>query len=140
MTDEDHESLPPLARAILAVFEQDLAGVRFGDLDAARLQDAAARARAAEREVEEARVRLDAARHLHDEELARLDALAGRALAYARVYAEGDEALAARLAPLGAPEPPAPRRRKPRRATEAEAELPFEGASEGSARLRLAAG
>lgn len=133
MTQDMPGELPALVREVLAVFEEDLADVRFGDLDAERLREVAARVRAAEEEVEEARVRLDAARRLYEEELAGLSGLAQRALAYARIYADHDEALAERLAPLVEPEAAPPRRRKKRRAEAEVRELPFEG-------LKVAAG
>ena len=134
MTQDLSDELPPLVREVLEVFEDELAEVRFGDLDAERLHEVAARVRAAEAEVEEARVLLDAARRLYEEELAGLTALAQRALAYARIYAENDPDLAERLAPLAEPEAAPPRRRKPKRRAEAEVrELPFEG-------LRVAVG
>lgn len=135
MHEDMPEELPPLVREVLAVFEDELSEVRFGDVDAERLREVAARVRAAELEVEEARVRLDAARRLHDDELAGLSALAQRALAYARIYAEGDPALADRLAPLGAPEATGPARRRRRRTDAEAAELPFEPPG-----LRVAAG
>ncbi|MEZ4337644.1 MAG: hypothetical protein R3B82_13580 [Sandaracinaceae bacterium] len=133
MTQDMPGELPALVREVLAVFEEELADVRFGDLDAERLREVAARVRAAEEDVEEARDRLDAARRLYEEELAGLSSLAQQALAYARIYADHDEVLAERLAPLAEPETAPPRRRKKRRAEAEVRELPFEG-------LKVAAG
>ncbi|MCB9597574.1 MAG: hypothetical protein H6719_32950 [Sandaracinaceae bacterium] len=137
MTQEMPDELPPLVREVLAVFEEELSEVRFGDLDAARLQEVAARVRAAELDVEEARVRLDATKRLYEEELANLGALAQRALAYARIYADHDPALADRLAPLASPGASPPRRKRKRKSDGEVDELPFEATERP---LRVAAG
>ena len=122
------DGLPPLVREVLAVFDDDLRDVRFGELDAARLAEVAVRVGSAQVAVDDAQDRLDAARRLYEEELAALTALSTRALAYAQIYAESDPALAERLAPLATPEsPPRKRRRRKKDSAASEAsELPFE--------------
>jgi hypothetical protein len=90
-------------QSLLEVFATDLADVRFGDVDAASLEDLAARVSAAAHAVADAEASLDAARA---ELAARNDALlehAHRAHAYARVYAFGREPLSTRLAALTLP-------------------------------------
>lgn len=109
-------SLPTL-QPLLDLFSSDLAAVRFGDVDGASLARLAVEAEAAEAEVAAAERTLEDARAVV---AARTDALlqhAHRALAYARVFAEGDPALAAKLAAVALPKP-----RKARSAEETLAE------------------
>lgn len=128
------DPVPPLVREVIAFFQGELAGQRFGDLDGDALASLAERTRAHAREVERARAALEEARATLDEARDELTCRAQQALAYARVFASQDEALAARLAALEAPEPPQERRRAtrrrpgppPRRAPETAAQLPFE--------------
>lgn len=130
------DPVPPTVREILAFFRDELGGKRFGDLDAAALEELAERTRAQAREVDRARATLEAARATLDEAREELGRRAQQALAYARIYASQEPTLAARLAELesGPAEPIAERRRgpkrrpapAPRRAVEAAVELPFE--------------
>lgn len=123
------DPIPARARAVLALFANELRGQRFGDLDAEALEALAERARAAALDVERARVALEAAQAASSEAREALTARAEQALAYAKVFAAGDSALAARLAELDAsPELPKrpPRKRKARGAAAAASELPFE--------------
>lgn len=97
-------SLPTL-KPLLDLFASDLGSVRFGDVDAASLARLVAEAEAAETEVAAAERTLEDARAVV---AARTDALlqhAHRALAYARVFAEDDPALAAKLAAVALPKP-----------------------------------
>ncbi len=132
---ESREPLPPLAREVLSVFQGELSGVRFGEIDAERLSEVASRVVAVQAKVDEAREHLEAAKRVHEHELSGLTALAEKALAYARIHAEGDEALSERLARLVAPEATAPRKRRRRKkAAPAPAEvteLPFEQRAAG---------
>jgi hypothetical protein len=84
-------------RTLLDLFAAHLGEVRFGDVDAKTLARVAADVQAAAAVVASAQAALEAARDtLHD----RQEALLGqslRAVAYARVYAEGDLALAEKL-------------------------------------------
>lgn len=125
MTNELPEGLSTVVREVLAVFEQELRGVRFGDLDAERLEEATARVRASQAEVDEARDLLDAARRVHEEEVARLSGLAEKALAYARIYADSDPALKDRLGAVAGAEKPAKKRKRKKRAPAEVTELPF---------------
>jgi hypothetical protein len=82
-------AIPPPIQTILDLFDSHLADVRFGDI--------AAEVQATADVVTAAQVALDSARiALHERQEALL-LLAQRALAYARVYAEADESLSARL-------------------------------------------
>lgn len=121
------DPIPPNVRDVLDLFAGELRDQRFGDLDAGSLDELAERTRAAAHDVERARDALDAA---HAELAEAREALAQRAeqaLAYARVFAASDEALAARLRELERPEAPKRRmtkRQKPK--ADGPAELPFE--------------
>lgn len=128
------DPVPSSIRELLALFRDELSGQRFGDLDAAALEELAERTRAAAEDVDRARAALDAAHaRLHEarEELARR---AQQGLAYAQVYAAEDPVLRDKLAALGGQAAPRPeRRRGPKRASatrkeeaEAVAELPFD--------------
>ncbi|MDP9034015.1 MAG: hypothetical protein M3O50_04365 [Myxococcota bacterium] len=91
------QTLPAPLHTVLELFETSLAGVRFPDVDAQTLGRLAAEVEAAAEAVAVAQAALDTARRAL---LERQDALyqqAQRGLAYARVYAENDEALSARL-------------------------------------------
>jgi multidrug efflux pump subunit AcrA (membrane-fusion protein) len=131
------DPVPPSVREILAFFQGELDGQRFGDLDAEALAELAERTRDRAREVDLARAALEAARGALDVAREELGRRAHQALAYARIYASRDPALAERLAALEAgPEPAASERRRgpkrrsgaaPRKApAEAAGELPFE--------------
>ena len=87
---------PPL-QTLLDVFLADLPDVRFGDIDAQSLARSAAEVVEASLLVAAAKVALEqASAALHERQESML-VQGQRALAYARVYAEADESLAARL-------------------------------------------
>jgi hypothetical protein len=131
-----HDSpIPASLHAVLALFEGPLQGVRFPDVDAASLTQLAADVAHGVAAVRDAEQALIAARRAHDERLEALTAKAQRALAYARVFAEGDAELSAQLADLArrngprdrplveAAAPAAPRRRgRPRKVVPPEPE------------------
>lgn len=90
-------------QAVLDLFETSLAEVRFGDIDAQSLARLAADVQAAAATVASAQSALEAARAaLHERQEALLQQ-AQRALAHARVHAEADEALSARLEAIALP-------------------------------------
>lgn len=86
-------SLPPPVQSVLELFQGPLASVRFADIDAAGLAQLAAEVEAASEEVREHESKLGELRQTLAQRQEALLALAQRALAYARVYAENDEAL-----------------------------------------------
>jgi hypothetical protein len=90
-------AIPPPVQAVLDLFATDLADVRFGDLDAPALARIAGEVQAASEVVVAAQLALDVARGALHERQEMLIQQAQRALAYARVYAESDVALTARL-------------------------------------------
>lgn len=113
--------------ALLRLFHEDLAEVRFPGLDTAVLAAAAAKLRDAEAEVQRAALALEAAQATQRDAGAALAGKAQRALAYARIYAEDHPALRARLdaldaldAPVAAADaqPAARRRGRPPKAAE----------------------
>lgn len=86
-------SLSPPVQSVLELFQGPLANVRFGDIDAAGLAKLAAEVEAASSEVREQENKLSELRQTLAQGQDALLALAQRALAYARVYAEDDEEL-----------------------------------------------
>jgi hypothetical protein len=103
-------AIPAPIRTLLDLFTTSLADVRFADLDGQTLASSAAEVEVAAKAVALAQAALDAAR---DALQCKQDALlqrAQRALAYARVYAESDEALSRKLDAVSLPRAP----RRPR--------------------------
>lgn len=96
-------SVSPPIQTLLELFETRLADVRFGDVDAKALARLAAEVEATAQVVTAAQVALDSARVALFERQEALLVLAQRALAYARVYAEADESLAAHLDAVALP-------------------------------------
>ena len=99
----------------LDLFAQQFADVKFADLDTRVLVDAAARVTAEADAVTRAEAALEAARATLLEGQEALYTKAQRALAYARIYAEDDADLSARLDAIALPRP---LRRPPREAGE----------------------
>jgi hypothetical protein len=98
-------AIPAPIQTVLDLFTTSLADVRFADVDGPTLARLAAGVEAAALAVATAQAALDAARDALQE---RQDALlqhAQRALAYARVYAEGDAALSQQLDTVTLPRP-----------------------------------
>ncbi len=99
-------AIPAPIQALLDLFTTSLADVRFADVDGQTLASCAAEVEVAAKALASAQVTLDAAREALQ---FRQDALlqrAQRALAYARVYADADEALTRELDAISLPRPP----------------------------------
>jgi hypothetical protein len=111
-------------QAVVALFEGPLAGVRFADIDASGLSKLSSDVASAAAEVEQHEAKLNELRQNLTQRHEALLSLAQQALAYARVYAENDEELLAKLNDISLP-----RAAKPRKATAAKAR----GASEAEA-------
>jgi hypothetical protein len=97
------DAIPTPVRAALAVFETALSDVSFADINAETLARAVAEVGTLAHAVASAQASLDSAK---DALLERQEALFGqvqRAMAYARVYAENDEALMDRLNAISLP-------------------------------------
>jgi hypothetical protein len=86
-------SLSPSIQSVLELFKGPLSSVRFADIDAAGLADAATEVEAAASEVDRQEATLAELKQGLAQRQEALLVLAQRALAYARVYAENDEPL-----------------------------------------------
>jgi len=102
--------LSPPIQALLELFQGPLAEVRFADVDAAGLSHQASLVDAAAVAVAEQEVRLAQLRQTLVEQQDALAVLAQRALAYARVYAEQDDALTEQLTRIALPRANKPRK------------------------------
>jgi hypothetical protein len=109
--------LSPPVHAVLELFQGPLADVRFADVDAAGLANVAAEVESAAAAVARQEAQLSELRQSLSERQDALLVLAQRALAYARVYAEHDEALTEQLARISLP-----RANKPRKASATKSE------------------
>jgi hypothetical protein len=114
-------STPDAVQAVLELFKGPLADVRFADVDASGLASVAVEVERAAASVQEQEAHLAALRLSLAERQDALLSLAHRALAYARVYAESDEALSARLNAISLPRAAKPR--KNARPPQAQAEV-----------------
>jgi hypothetical protein len=101
--DAPQDPIPTAVKDLLALFDGPLAEVHFPDVDAAALRALAASVKAATDDVEAAAQMWAAAKRAVDERLEMLVQKTGRALAYARVYAEDKPELAATLAAVAMP-------------------------------------
>ena len=120
-------SLSAPVQAVLELFQGPLADVRFADVDAAGLANLAAAVDSAASEVARQEAQLAELRQAWVERQDALLLLAQRAVSYARVYAENDEALTEQLSRIALP-----RAAKPKKAGAAkaagEASAPVEAA------------
>jgi hypothetical protein len=96
-------SLSQPLQAVVALFEGPLSGVRFADVDAAGLSKLAVELAGVATEVERHEAELLELRQDLAQRQEALLALAQRALAYARVYAEDDDELLAKLNDIALP-------------------------------------
>ena len=103
---------PPL-QALLDLFATELADVHFADVDAQLLARLAANLQASADAAAAAQQALERANAVVLERTEALLEQAQRGLAYARVYAERNEALAARLESITLPRPRRPRAEAP---------------------------
>jgi hypothetical protein len=97
------DALPAPLQTLLELFTTSLAEVRFADVDAQTLVRLAADAEAALAVVSSAEAALSVAREVLVERQEALLQQGHRALAYARVYAENDDALTERLSAIALP-------------------------------------
>ncbi|RKH95565.1 hypothetical protein D7Y15_41930 [Corallococcus sp. AB030] len=101
----ENDSISPALRALLELFATDLADVKFPDVDTAVLGESAAHVREKAEAVARAQAALDAARHALNESQESLLQKGQRALAYAKVFAEDDAELGAKLEAIHLPRP-----------------------------------
>ena len=96
-------AIPAPVQTLLDLFTTCLADVRFADVDSQTLARCAADVAAASEAVTTAQLAFEATREALQEKQDALLQQAQRALAYARVYAESDEALSGRLEAVSLP-------------------------------------
>lgn len=148
-TETEFDPIPEAVRQVVDLFEDALVDVQFPDVDKASLEEGMAAVRAQADAVDRIRGELEAARQGLQRAQESLRTQAQRGLAYAKVYAEGDESLTERLdgisfggrktkAKKGERQKTTTRRKKAAaREAAPETELPFEG--EGPKPARTAA-
>lgn len=115
--DGDREGIPAEILEVTDLFQQELQGVTFPDIDAGVLDDAIEKLQNAAKAVEQARLALETAKSDRDAAELSLRQNAKKALAYAKVYADGDELLVGKIAAIKlekqkAARKPAKRRRR----------------------------
>jgi hypothetical protein len=103
-------AISPPIQSVLELFEGPLGNVRFADIDAAGLASLAAEVKAAASELERQEEALAELRQGLAQRQEALLVLAQQALAYARVYAENDEALLEELNHISLPRAAKPRK------------------------------
>lgn len=111
-------SLSSPLQAVIDVFSGPLDGVRFADIDGDGLAALATEVETLNSEVELHEARLAELREALAQKQESLLALAQQALAYARIYAESDEALSATLNEIALPRAAKPRKASPKATSE----------------------
>ncbi|MBN9681746.1 MULTISPECIES: hypothetical protein [unclassified Corallococcus] len=101
----ENDSISPALRALLELFATDLADVKFPDVDTAVLGESAAHVREKAELVARAQAALDMARQALNESQESLLQKGQRALSYAKVFAEDDAELGAKLEAIHLPRP-----------------------------------
>jgi hypothetical protein len=129
--------ISPSVQAVIDLFQGPLAEVRFADVDVAALANLARAADAAAAELAEHEARVSELKQVLADRQEALLLLAQRGLAYARVYAEPDEALSEQLSRINLPKAAKPRKVSPKSASAepAVAEASATPGSDGSAEL-----
>ena len=129
----ENDPISPALHSLLDLFASDLKQVKFPDMDAAVLQDAAARVRERAEALARAQSAMEAARlALHESQEALLQR-GQRALAYVRVFAEENAELSAKLDGISLPRAA---RKSARTDAGAQAEAPVQVANDESAPKR----
>lgn len=101
----ENDSISPALRELLELFATDLSDVKFPDVDTEVLGEAAVQVRQKAEAVARAQAALDAARQALNESQESLLQKGQRALAYAKVFAEDDAELGAKLEAIHLPRP-----------------------------------
>ena len=125
-------AIPAPVQAVLDLFAGELQGVRFADVDGARLKELAQGAEAAASELAARQAALDTAKEALAEAQEALLQQVQRAVAYARVYAENDPALAERIGAIALPRPGKPTRTKASAARSISAGTSLKGSAEAA--------
>jgi len=111
--DDMTDPIPSAVQEVVDLFVSELASLKFGDLEPTSLTAASEEVRAVAADVIRAEAALESTRAVLAEKKDALLQKAQRALAYARVYAENQPALASRLERIALP-------RSPRRSAKSE--------------------
>lgn len=128
-----NDPISPALQDLLTLFGQELATVKFPDMDRGVLEEAAAGVKEKAEAVARAQAVLDAARQsLHESQEALLQK-GQRALSYARIFAEEDAELSEKLDAISLPRPV---RRAPRTEGAAALEAPASLVEESAPRRR----
>jgi hypothetical protein len=101
-TEPLRDPLPVFVREVIALYADAFAEVRFPDLDRGTLSNAADVLRESQVAVEALEAELEATREALRAQTQQLQAQAERALAYARVFADGDAELSTRITRIAA--------------------------------------
>jgi hypothetical protein len=128
-----NDPISPALQDLLKLFGQELAPVKFPDLDRAVLEEAAERVKEKAEAVARAQAALEAARQSLYESQEALLQKGQRALAYARIFAEDDAELSAKLDGISLPRPV---RKAPRTEGAASLDAPSVQAEESAPRRR----
>lgn len=104
-------SLSPALQSVVQLFRGPLAGVRFATIDAAGLDALATEVESASDELQAQEAKLTELKQSLAQRQEALLVLAQQALAYARIYAEGDDALSAELNQIALPRAAKPRKK-----------------------------
>ncbi len=99
------DPISPALQDLLKLFSQELATVKFPELDRGVLEEAAERVKEKAEAVARAQAALEAARQALYESQEALLQKGQRALAYARIFAEDDAELSAKLDGISLPRP-----------------------------------
>ena len=102
--------ISPSVQAVIDLFQGPLAEVRFADVDVSALANLARAADAAAAELAEHEARVSELKQVLADRQEALLLLAQRGLAYARVYAEPDEALSEQISRINLPKAAKPKK------------------------------
>lgn len=134
-TETPLDPIPTPVRAVIDLYQQELAGLTFPGLDAKVLEGAEKTVKDRTRDLEKARAALEAARADLEGAQNGLLAHARKGLAYAQVFAEADPALSETIGGIKLPSTPSKRaakgaaktaRKKVKKEANEDAELPLD--------------
>lgn len=98
--DSIEEQIPPQVQELIAVFRDKLGDITFPDVSYAVLEELIEQVRERSAEFEDIKTKIDAAQEAVEEAQRELQQKCLRGLAYAKVFAEGNEELSAQLAAI----------------------------------------
>ncbi len=122
MNEHTNDPVPEPVHELIKVFKEKLPSVAFPDVSLQIIEALAEEVRSAENAVRENRARLEEAERKFTVETGELMQKCARGLAYAKVYAEGQEELMKRLSSISFGKSSRASKRQPAERTEAEDE------------------